>query len=96
MSTMVNKWWCETCILREEMSLAQIKSHLKAAHDYDATNFKGLRKMIEHIDSGRWFSSRYQWTLNHPATGADIELTQCTVSKRTGENKKRHNNKANA
>ena len=85
-----NKWWCETCNSKEEMSLDQMKAHIKEKHGYDPTNFKGWRKMLMHTDGDTWFSWKYQWTLKHPTTGADIVLTQYTLSPRAQDDMMRY------
>ncbi len=78
-----NAWWCETC-KSDEMSHAQMMSHLKEKHGLDTNGLKCHKKRLSHIDGDTWFSSQYEVSID------GIVLTNETMSRRSMDDPMRY------
>jgi hypothetical protein len=61
----VNVFQCAhpDCRNQGAMEFEEFKHHLFSVHGLTAEQFKGSKRMTMHMDSARWFSSTYEWTL---------------------------------
>ena len=72
-------WICPNCEGRPEFGHEAMMSHLKVAHQIDASKTKGTRRSIMHMDGDTWFSWSYEWEI------AGKKFIQNTCQKRSGE-----------
>lgn len=58
-----NHFICDSCKDAVAMELKEFKEHLASVHGIDATNFKGRKQMVMHMDGADWYASNFKWTL---------------------------------
>lgn len=63
-----NLFRCDQCSDHAEMVFEEFKHHLFSVHSLKADQLKGKKQMIMHMDSTKWFSSTYKWTLENGLT----------------------------
>ena len=81
-----NAWWCATCIPQgviQEMTLEEMRAHLREAHHIDMSTVKGSKSLTAHVDASKWFQSDYHIVVKDPA-GKEIQLHNSVRCARRG------------
>lgn len=69
-----NIFLCMTCNDNKELSVPEMKEHMKTVHGIEEC--KGKRSMTMHLDGADYYASTYEWDVQ------GVKLAQSTVNPR--------------